>query len=830
MAGNVKVEAVTGAAPTAGGNQTFSFSSGFGTPGAAIFIVNTQTTDSATSAAENVLAVGFTDGTNQYACGYQSEDASAKVDASRIQMEDQVIFLQDISGFVDGEAAFSSFGTDQVVINWGNAPAAGYQVTCIAFAGSDLDALVGNFNPNTTQDASVTVATTNVDSDIIFFAGGNLSNMDSSSNTAGISIGACHTVSGGLVNVSNGFTELHNSADGDPFAEVSNTRCLTYVNNTPATAWSGEVTAVDSTGGSEDFTFTTRDGGASVNEDVGFLALRVRAAADTRGDGVWVGAVDSPNSTGSWAVTSPGFTPQFVGLAATGMSAYESPVSNAAGGSFGYGFFDATNEACHGVSSQDNAATTNSRSHYRARALWLRNDADSATAYDGAFSSFDANGWTLSMTTANASTHRWWAFAIEEAAVQTASGNGSLDSGDSTMSGSGDSSSTGNGSLDSGTSTLDASGKAAHEGNGSLVSGDSTLSSSGLVKVSGNGSLDSGDSTLSSEGTSSSSGNGSLDSGTSTLSSEGTSSSSGNGSLVSGDSDFTAEGTVADPAISGNGSLTSQDSTLSAEGISSSSGNGSLDSQVSTLSSEGVSSSTGNGSLASQDSTLAGEGTPKDLGNGNLQSQDSSLSASGEVTDTAIGSGNLQAQTSTLASEGTSSSTGNGNLDSQNSTLTSEGTSSSSGNGALSSQDSTLDSSGLVSTPGADLFGNGNLASAASAISASGDNISAGDGSLVTNASTLSGEGLSSSIGNGALNAQTSTLAGEGTVQHTGEGSLSSNVVSLSASGVVSSVGNGNLAAQDLTLSGSADSGAPPEVIGRIPYSTRRKRPRARAA
>jgi hypothetical protein len=236
--------------------------------------------------------------------------------------------------------------------------------------------------------------------------------------------------------------------------------------------------------------------------------------------------------------------------------------------------------------------------------------------------------------------------------LEEITGSGALATGDSSLSGSGVSSSTGSGVLGADSSEI--------SGSGSV--GDPTIEGSGV--------LGADESIISGEGTSASDGEGSLEVDDSFLSGEGLSESTGDGTLEAQESEIEGSGTVGED-ITGSGELITQSSTLSGEGVSQSTGTGSLESDESAIESEGKSESAGTGELISGDSGIEGSGDVADedviTGSGELKPQDSQTV--GEGTSSSEGEGTLLVAQAILIASGITSSTGEGELESSESVI-----------------------------------------------------------------------------------------------------------------------------------------------------------------
>lgn len=158
------------------------------------------------------------------------------------------------------------------------------------------------------------------------------------------------------------------------------------------------------------FTVTTRNAGAN-DDDMIYLALSFGGAVEG-----WVGTVDTPTSTGDSAKTGVGFTPALVLMGMTYAEAVDTTYGDANGGTLGFSVFDADDEFAMSWGEEDAAATTNNQSLSDNTAVELPDD-DGAAGLTGAFTSMDADGFTINYSAVEAAAKKFWAVAIEEEAV-----------------------------------------------------------------------------------------------------------------------------------------------------------------------------------------------------------------------------------------------------------------------------------------------------------------------------------------------------------------------------------------------------------------------------
>jgi hypothetical protein len=144
-------------------------------------------------------------------------------------------------------------------------------------------------------------------------------------------------------------------------------------------------------------------------ETFGYIAIKVS------GIGVKVQAVDSPTATGSANISSIGFTPQWGMLVQSASITNDTQMTDGNAEVFGMSMFDATTQACLGVSSDDAVGTTNVDTIFNTTPVCLRKDA--GTFYAATFSSFGSGTATFNYGTANGTTRKWAGLFIEAGAV-----------------------------------------------------------------------------------------------------------------------------------------------------------------------------------------------------------------------------------------------------------------------------------------------------------------------------------------------------------------------------------------------------------------------------
>jgi hypothetical protein len=392
------------------GNQDITTTDlGGETPGAVIFVVTQGVTD-ATAADHATIGFGAaTATTERWACCSTSEHGQAAVDTRRRAMTDECMLKVAPSGSnVEIEADFVAFIADGVRINIAvQGTGTQYLLTALFFEDASLNAFAGTYAPGTSVDASVDVTAPGFEPDLLLLA------------THGIAFGdsvnaAFHSMSLGFA-VNDGAdtqrciaqAEDDPAAAGAPVARLSTSHAaMELVETTGAINWASEIDDYDANGFSSILRIATAG-----TADVGYLALAFG------GNDVWVGSHASPTATGDDSSTAPGFKPQLVGLGLSFIATEDSSITGAAAGPFGAGLFTDSAEFSNAIAMEDASATTDTQSISDNRAVNLPED-DGTVGYEGDFSTFDTNGWTLNFpTNVDGTTRRWIGFAVQENVV-----------------------------------------------------------------------------------------------------------------------------------------------------------------------------------------------------------------------------------------------------------------------------------------------------------------------------------------------------------------------------------------------------------------------------
>ena len=418
MAGDVAVAVVSGAiSSSATGTADFT-KAGFGTPKACIIILTFDDNESGDGEqAQSKVSIGLSDFTNDYSISAQDEDAQAKVDCDSRKSNTKSYVLLTAGAAVDIDGTASTIADGVRLTNTTNGSAKAVFATVIMFGGADLTVDLRRTVVASSQDSTATIAHsgfTDGNDKLIFFIGTDVSAEDSSNTGINNSFGVCHATGADptwtFVQRALGWGSDHNATKGDPIGINRTTRVLSIVTEAGGTDWNLEVTDLDHA--PAEWTVTTREAGAGAGMEVYSLAL------DLDDRSAKVGSVDSPTSGATWTPSvSLGFTPQYVGLALTDLPQINLNNIGDQAGALGISSnTGAGEETCHSWYNEDDAATTNTNTLFRSRAIDLRTDDVAGVIQDHTHSSFNSGDWTYTIVTENeTAAKKWFYWAIEEA-------------------------------------------------------------------------------------------------------------------------------------------------------------------------------------------------------------------------------------------------------------------------------------------------------------------------------------------------------------------------------------------------------------------------------
>lgn len=370
---------------TGGGTQAFFFPELEGeTPVAAWFIVSSAISDGA-AANHAVLGFGAATATDErWACCATSEHNLGTTDTYRRGVTDEcVLILDPTDGSVDGEADLSSFGAGTVTISWGNAPTSEYLITVIAFAGDGVSAHADTFSPHATVDNSVDVTDPGFEPDMLLLASICQTFSDSLFSYGMLSHG--FAINDGSSTQGCWFWRSQDAAAAAALiSRCTHTYAFLDVGSGGSVNYAVEIGSWDADG----FSATSRVGGNSESDDVGYLALYFNGEVS-----VWGDVITSPTSTGDDSQTGPGFEPQLVMCGLTQMPSLDTTYTDGSAGCVGASAFTPDNEYSTSIADEDGADPTDTQSICNDVAVDIPQD-DGSTGIRASFVSMDTNGWT----------------------------------------------------------------------------------------------------------------------------------------------------------------------------------------------------------------------------------------------------------------------------------------------------------------------------------------------------------------------------------------------------------------------------------------------------
>lgn len=396
----VNVSTINVAANTSTGTQTITIS-GFGTVlGYEIFVTNAVS--DGTEVPHLITSQGFCDGGDSVSVSTMEEDGVGTTnDRSRISSS-AVVQMMDTAAALDGVAVHDSFTTDGFVIDWTSAPSAAWNMHVVLYGGADLQLNVGQKDSIGLGDVTVGVGF-RIDAVRIAAVHAEVAGGDSRGSNVGMG-GAYDTGTG----IGHGYAGNFSNDD------VSSTQLISFAtdnaSNRNSLAGPGGTTLIVSLISATSFQVTANQL-ASAN----FIWMALKSTTNK----FFIGVVDSPNSTGSQSITGIGFKPQFCAMGAVLNPTLNLDLTSSANcGQMSIGFFDGTQEHCFHMKTKDNTGTSVKDMRWNSQVVFLRNNqGQGQTLYDGSFTSFDTDGFTLDMNVANGTTHHWTVFAIEENAA-----------------------------------------------------------------------------------------------------------------------------------------------------------------------------------------------------------------------------------------------------------------------------------------------------------------------------------------------------------------------------------------------------------------------------
>lgn len=364
---------------------------------------------------ENALSIGISDFTSHFCIVYQDEDGSAKVDCDSMKSNTAAYIGLDNAGVVEYSGTVSVITDGVRLTNTVNTLGVPRNILVVLIGGGDVSVSIDSITiPSTTGNTQV--VTTGIDQDVVFFIGVDIAGEDSANTGINNSFGIAHinAAHDAFVNRCLGWASDHNASDGAPAAVIRSNRCLKILTETGGDDWGIELTAASATS----YTITTRDVGAGANMECYALAIDFGAAATK------IGSVDSPTSGSIWTPSvSLGFTPEFVSIYCTQITAEDIIEANADGGSLGFSFNNGEDDNTFlNCTNQDGGFLGNSRTRatYKVAGdvtlFFVADNSDLIQHHT--HNQFISGGWSYAIVVENETTARkYFYLAVEDIAI-----------------------------------------------------------------------------------------------------------------------------------------------------------------------------------------------------------------------------------------------------------------------------------------------------------------------------------------------------------------------------------------------------------------------------
>lgn len=384
---------------TSTGNQDITIS-GVGTPKLAIFEITKATADG-TAVNDAVFGMGATDGTRQFSwCTFSQNAQAVSIDKNR-GVTDQCVLINDAAGNVDGEAAFVSWITDGVRINWGDAPAGAYFLTVTLIGGSDFEAYTNAVNLGTSTSAQ-TFGSVGFEANAVIVCRNLLNFSDLNNSFHSAVVGFVHNNGAGTVTQrSMSQTELNTSSDGVPEQRMMEDKFgFRLVSGNIDNEWT--MSNFTSSG------FDFQSNANTFNSDFGLIAMKFTGLS------VSVGTYEPPTSA-TTSTLNPGFEPGLVFLGLNGCTAVDTNEQDSDAGPFGLSVMTSSAQYCNSIAIEDAAATTNTQSLSDNQAINFPNHTG-GSFYAATQTGMDGSGQHFNFSAAHATTRKWIYLAVETAA------------------------------------------------------------------------------------------------------------------------------------------------------------------------------------------------------------------------------------------------------------------------------------------------------------------------------------------------------------------------------------------------------------------------------
>ena len=354
------------------------------------------------------MCFGYTDGTSHYCVTGLSEH---NVDTTNTNVKgdsDEVVRSFTDADVLDGEAAFDSFITDGVRINWDTGTDASYHMFVILIGGNDGSYHSESWLHTGASPHSIDVPEPGFEPNFVISLSALATTLNSANTRRFISLGL---TSNDGDTVLRGSLNCHSNHGLDTSA-LSQTLSVLYSNfNTADNSDGIELNTFDASG----FTAELKTG--TTGARIGYICGDLEGTSQS-----FVGVFDTPTSTGEQVYTGVGFQPDFCLVLYSAMTAEDSLATNDRAGTFGIAAWTPTTQVCGSITEEDAVGTTNTQSRFDGTgsstpALACPDDSGN-TLYAASLTSFDADGFTLNFPTVDSEARKFIVLAIGAAGTK----------------------------------------------------------------------------------------------------------------------------------------------------------------------------------------------------------------------------------------------------------------------------------------------------------------------------------------------------------------------------------------------------------------------------
>ena len=431
------------------------------------------------------LSVGMTDGTRDRVVSVTAEHGVGSSDLGYRTDDGACVYMRDVAGSVEADAAFSSFITDGVRINWATAPGSGFLLPYQIYAGSDVQAYVGSLDTPGVEGGTAATTGPGFEPDQVFFVSVSQSTpADSSYNhlCMGWADNGASIVQG---------SQIYESEENKTNCQNHGAISEQYIAADLKAFTSGYWTQVSvSAFGASGFTIT-QDLGTAV-WPVFYLALKYGSGI---GHSVSFQSLDTADIVSSkTSFTGLGHKPQSMFLLPTQFldtGDLDTIDTGDKAGVVTVGLADASSSYIAGITNEDGAANMVAKSWGSAGLIGLPQDDGATTDWYGTLDTLDSDGFTASWSLTNSGKDTWMMVQSVEEEASGVTGTGAFTTPVSTMASSGSSvtSVTGVAAFTTPVPTAAASGTApgagSQTGTAAFTIPLPTSSASGRVKIEG---------------------------------------------------------------------------------------------------------------------------------------------------------------------------------------------------------------------------------------------------------------------------------------------------------------------------------------------------------